>query len=220
MDFDTTGKKNSHEKILSDFRRHTADVLIGTQMITKGLDIANVTLVGVVCADISLNMGDFRCGETTFQLLTQVAGRAGRAEVSGKVVIQTYSPDHYAVTYAKDQNYAEFFEHEISLRRQMDYPPFTKLFLITFSGADERRIIVLLHRLLEIMKYCNKNSRFEMIGPAPAIVSKVNKNYRHQLMIKSKDEEKLKNFALYCVNKLKEYENLSGITAILTPNPQ
>jgi len=220
MDFDTTGQKNSHEKILSSFRRHQADILIGTQMIAKGLDIANVTLVGVICADISLNMGDFRCGETTFQLLTQVAGRAGRSHAAGRVFIQSYNPEHYAVAFARDQDYAGFFEHEISLRRQMDYPPFTKLFQITFGGEDERRVIVLIYKLFEIMKYCNKNSRFEMIGPAPEIVRKVRKNYRHRLIVKAVDEIKLKNFALYCVNKLKEHEDTSGVTMILTPNPE
>ncbi|GHU53343.1 primosomal protein N' [Clostridia bacterium] len=219
MDADTTSRKNSHEDILSAFRRREADILIGTQMIAKGLDYPNVTLVGVMCADISLNNGDFRSSETTFRLLTQVAGRAGRASAPGKVFIQTYFPEHYAVEFSKNHDYDGFYEHEISVRRSMNYPPFTKIFGIMFVGADEKNLIVLLYRLSQIMTAYNKNNMFGLIGPSPAAISKIKNNYRHKLIVKSEDEDKLRAFVLFCVGKLKETENTSNVEIFLTPNP-
>ncbi|MDR3090869.1 MAG: primosomal protein N' [Clostridiales bacterium] len=219
MDADTTSRKNAHEEILSAFRRREADILIGTQMIAKGLDYPNVTLVGVVCADISLNIGDFRGAEETFQLLTQAAGRAGRAELPGTVYIQAYNPEHYAVSYAKNHDYAGFYAHETAARAQMGYPPYAFLFEVLFTGPDERKIISLLHKLAEIMRRYNKNGLFELVGPSAAIVSKIKGNYRHKLIIKSKDEEKLTAFTLFCAEKLRKYENFDGVMVSLTPNP-
>ncbi|MDR1531353.1 MAG: primosomal protein N' [Clostridiales bacterium] len=219
MDMDTTSGKSSHERILSAFRNAEADTLIGTQMIAKGLDFPNVSLVGIVAADLSLNTGDFRAGETTFQLLTQVAGRAGRAALAGDVYIQTYNPEHYSIKFARQNNYEEFYEHEIILRRQMMYPPFCDIFCVLFIGESEKNIIILLTKLLEIMKSYNRKGLFEMIGPAPAVVSKVKNRYRWKLIIKSQDGEKLKNFTHYCVDKLKESENVENITINLTFNP-
>ena len=126
-DSDVTQKKNSHQDILNKFRNHEADILIGTQMVAKGLDLPLVTLVGVVIADTSLNLPDFRAGERTFQLLSQVAGRAGRGQSGGQVVIQTYNPNHYAIQAAARHDYKAFYEQEIKFRRQLKEPPFTQL---------------------------------------------------------------------------------------------
>ncbi len=219
MDSDTTTGKNSHDKILQQFREGKASILIGTQMIAKGLDFPNVTLVGIVAADLSLNNGDYRSAENTFQLLTQVSGRAGRGEKHGKVVIQTYNPEHYSISYVKEADYESFFTHEIALRRQMQYPPFTKVFCVLFSGASEKKVIVLTFKLLEIMKFYNRKGLFEMVGPAPASVSKIRNSYRYKLIVKAEDEEKLKSFVFYCIDKLKEKEDFSGVVLNLTLNP-
>ncbi len=219
MDSDTTTSKNSHEKMLASFRAGSYNILIGTQMIAKGLDFPNVTVVGVVAADTSLNNGDFRSAESTFQLLTQVSGRAGRAHMHGKVFIQTYTPEHYSIKYVKEMDYKQFYDHEIAIRRQMLYPPYTKIFCILFTGTSEKKIIIVLFKLLDIMKYYNRKSQFEMVGPAPAFISKINLKYRYKLIVKSVDEEKLKNFVFYCLDKLKGIEDLSDININVTLNP-
>ncbi len=219
MDLDTTRKKNGHNIILKKFSNGDADILIGTQMIAKGLDFPNVSVVGVIAADLSLNNGDYKCGENTFQLLTQVSGRAGRAEVSGNVYIQTYNPEHYSIVFAKDNNYIEFYKHEISIRRQMVYPPFSSIFFIVFTGVDEKKIITNLYKLSDIMLNYNRKGLFEFLGPAPCMISKIRKNYRWKLIVKSSDEEKLKSFVIYCLNKLKENYNLIGISVNISLNP-
>ena len=219
MDMDTTRRKQGHAKILSAFAKNEAQILIGTQMIAKGLDFPNVTMVGIVAADLSLFSGDFRAAEHTFSLLTQVSGRAGRADMSGQVFIQTYNPEHYSIMLARDANYDKFYEHEIALRRAMDYPPFTHVFMILFTGADEPVVIKSLHKLNAVMKYCNKKGMFEMLGPAPAFVSKIKKQFRWKLLVKGADEDILKKFVLYCLGKLKENDKLKGIGIHLTFNP-
>ena len=220
MDMDTTRRKNGHANIISAFRKGEAQILIGTQMIAKGLDFPNVTLVGIVAADMSLFSGDFRAGEHTFQLLTQVSGRAGRAEQSGNVYIQTYNPENYAISLAQRADYAAFYAHEISVRRTMGYPPFSHVFMVLFAGLEEKPLITALHKLLAIMQYCNKKGMFEMLGPAPAFVSKIKKQFRWKLLVKCEQEEILKQFVLYCLRKLKENDSLTGITIHLTLDPE
>lgn len=219
MDMDTTRGKYGHAKILEAFRQGEAQVLIGTQMIAKGLDFPNVVLVGVVAADISLFTGDFRAGERTFQLLTQVSGRAGRAGYSGRVFLQTYNPEHYSVELSRQGNYEAFYGREISVRRTMNYPPFTHVFVVLFTGPEEKNLIKALHTLLAVMNYCNKKGRFEMLGPAPAFISKIKKQYRWKLLVKCENEEPLKQFVIYCMNKLRDNDPLTGITAHLTLDP-
>ena len=137
MDVDTTREKNAHEKILNRFRSGDANVLVGTQMIAKGLDFPNVALVGVVAADMTLNLPDYRSVERTFQLITQVAGRAGRADVPGRVIVQTYNPDHYGIRLAAAQDYRAFYQQESAFRRSALYPPYTQIVRIVYSGADK-----------------------------------------------------------------------------------
>jgi primosomal protein N' (replication factor Y) len=199
---------------LSAFRKGEAQILIGTQMIAKGLDFPGVTLVGIVAADMSLYSGDFRAAEHTFQLLTQ------RAQQSGNVYIQTYNPENYAISLAQRADYAAFYAHEISVRRIMEYPPFSHVFMVLFAGPQEKPLITALQKLLAIMQYCNKKGQFEMLGPAPAFVSKIKKQFRWRLLIKGKQEEILKQFVLYCLRKLKENDSLTGVTIHLTLDPE
>ena len=134
MDFDTTRKKGSHEYIYRTFKEGKADILIGTQMVAKGLDFKNVTLVGIIAADLSLNLPDYRSSEKTFQLITQVSGRAGRGEKNGKVIVQTYNPEEYSIKYSLTNDYYGFFNHELAIREMMNYPPFSKILLVSLSG--------------------------------------------------------------------------------------
>jgi primosomal protein N' (replication factor Y) len=219
MDMDTTRGKNGHAKILDAFRRGEAQALVGTQMIAKGLDFPNVILVGVVAADMSLFSGDFRAGEHTFQLLTQVSGRAGRANESGRVFFQTYNPEHYCLELAQRGDYEAFYRQEIAVRFARRYPPFTHIFQVLFVGADEKAVILALRKLLAVMEYCNRKNLFEILGPTPAFVSKIKKQFRWKLLVKADDREFLKQFVLYCIRKLKENDPLPGIAAYITLDP-
>ncbi len=215
MDLDTTSKKNSHEEIIAKFRNKESRILIGTQMIAKGLDFKDVTLVGVIASDLSLFNGDYKGAENTFSLITQVAGRAGRSEHKGKVVIQTYNNEHYAITHSRNNDYISFYNEEISYREQMDYPPFTNIFNIMFTSTDEKRIIMLLHRLNQIMHYYNRKGFFTILNPAPDVISKVKNKYRWRILIKGKDRELLVQFCLFALDKLQMTESVSDITISL-----
>jgi len=219
MDLDTTSRKNAHENILKKFASGEADILIGTQMIAKGLDFPNVSVVGVIAADMSLNSGDFKCAENTFQMLTQVSGRAGRAALKGKVFIQTYNPEHYSIEFARNNDYISFYNHEITVRKQLMYPPFSHIFFIMFVSGDEKKIIKALFKLLDIMIKFNKNNQFEHIGPAPAAISKIKNQYRWKIIVKGKIEKNLRNYVLYCLDRLGESYDLSGINVNITLNP-
>ncbi|MGD9782014.1 MAG: primosomal protein N' [Kiritimatiellia bacterium] len=182
MDSDTTGAKDAHAKILGSFRRGDVDILIGTQMIAKGLDFPNVTLVGVIHADLSLQMPDFRAAERTFQLLTQVAGRAGRGDVSGEVFIQTYAPFHPAVQSARTADFETFFDQEIEFRREMRYPPFTRLTTVLFKGKDEAAVDACSKDFAGQLKPKLPTS-VRMTGPAPAPLAKAKNYFRAQLLL-------------------------------------
>ena len=182
MDSDTTGAKDAHAKILGQFRRGDLDILIGTQMIAKGLDFPNVTLVGVIYADLSLMMPDFRAAERTFQLLTQVAGRAGRGDVPGEVLIQTYAPFHPAVQSSRNADFDTFYDQEIELRREMRYPPFTRLTTVLFKGADEAAVEAGSKDFAARLK-ANLPAAARMTGPAPAPLAKAKGQHRAQLML-------------------------------------
>ena len=203
MDLDTTRKRGGYEKILSAFANGEADILIGTQMIVKGHDFPNVTLVGVLAADLSLHISDYRAAERTFQLLTQAAGRAGRGHRQGEVVIQTYQPEHYSVVTAAAQDYEAFFEQEIFLREMMHYPPKWHMLVIHAAGAQE----MLVKQAQDVLKYKiltqpdNEKSSLQVIGPADAAVSKINDIYRKMLYVKAADYQKLVSIK----NMLEEY---------------
>lgn len=219
MDADTTGAKNSHTEILDAFRSHAADILIGTQMIAKGLDFPDVTLVGVIAADLSLNTNDYHSGEVTYQLITQVAGRAGRAQSKGRVFVQTYNPDHYSIRAAVNGDYEGFYKQEREFRRLMKYPPFTNIFFVLVSGEDEKRVYRVIMTLYEIMQRYNKKADFEVFDPTTAVISKINKKYRRRMMIRSDDSERIKKYVLYTIDKLREYMPLDGVSVNISLNP-
>ncbi|SHF31721.1 primosomal protein N' [Caloramator proteoclasticus] len=183
MDMDTTRKKGEHERLYRLFKEHKADILIGTQMISKGMDFKNVTLVGVVAADTMLNLPDFRAAERTFQLLVQVAGRAGRGYDKGKVVIQTYEPEHYSIQLAATQNYNEFYKKEIEIRRFLNNPPFTDLTYFLFTSNNEEELIKICKEIEQEVKRVIP-SDFTILGPTPNFISKIKNTFRWNMMIK------------------------------------
>ncbi len=185
MDYDTTRTKNGYEQILSAFANGQADILVGTQMIVKGHDFARVTLVGILAADLSLGVSDYRAAERTFQLLTQAAGRAGRGEAPGEVVIQTYQPDHYAIQAAKEQDYEGFYEQELAYRRLMCYPPVWNLLLIAVSSPQEAQADACSEALGTRLK--ERHPGLSVIGPAEAAIARVNDIYRRALYVKCPD---------------------------------
>ena len=191
MDMDTTRTKDGHEKILEAFASEEADILIGTQMIVKGHDFPNVTLVGILAADMSLYSNDYRAGERTFQLLTQAAGRAGRGKGGGEVVIQTYSPEHYSIEMAALQDYEGFYEAEMAYRRLMGYPPVEQLLAVLMTGEQEELLETAAKYLKEFALRIDRNRRLKIIGPASPYVAKVSDVYRRVLYLKGSDYEML-----------------------------
>lgn len=186
MDLDTTTRKDAHEQILAKFRDEGIDILIGTQMIAKGHDFPNVTLVGVMAADTSLNTNDFYSAERTFSLLTQVSGRAGRAEKNGRVIVQTYECDNYSIVAAKDHNYEEFYRQEIMLREQLNYPPFCDIILINISGENENKVIEDSRVIREVFEEnLKEKSGISILKEVPAPISKIKNKYRFRIIIKS-----------------------------------
>ncbi len=192
MDADSTKSKESYEKILSAFADGKADILVGTQMIVKGHDFPNVTLVGILAADLSLNQNDYRAGERTFQLLTQAAGRAGRGDKAGEVVIQTYQPEHYSIVHAANQDYEGFYAEEILYRELLMYPPAAHMLAVLVISAKEDEGEYITRRFSELIKQrFSDNKELYIIGPAQASLSKLNDMYRHVIYFKHKDYEKL-----------------------------
>ena len=191
MDFDTTRTKGSYEKILSAFASHEADVLIGTQMIVKGHDIPDVTLVGIVAADLSLNAEDYRCSERTFQLLCQAVGRGGRGNKPGEAVIQTYHPDHYSIQAAAVQDYEAFYQEEMSYRMLLDYPPASHMMAVLGSCPEEELLVQAMHYLELYIHRVYKEKDLHVIGPAYASVGKVKDIYRQVIYLKHEKQETL-----------------------------
>jgi len=193
-DLDTTGGKLSHEQLLDRFVRGEADIMIGTQMIAKGLDLPRVTLVGVITADTILNLPDFRSGERTFQLLTQVGGRAGRSILGGKVVIQTYTPQHYAIRAAAQHDYDAFYEQEIAFRREQWYPPLSRLLRLIYlhpNAEAAQREAEHLHRILSQKIARLGIPEVDLIGPAPAFFARVRGRWRWQIIVRGTEPSAL-----------------------------
>jgi len=193
MDADTTSKKNSHQEILDKFRRREANVLLGTQMISKGLDFPDVTLVGVIAADTSLNLPDFRSAERTFQIIAQVSGRSGRGNKTGRVIVQTYSPEHYSIEYARCHDYKGFYNKEVMLRKELGYPPFSSIANIIISGTVEKEVIAYANEISKFLDEALKGYKdAEKLGPAAAAISRIKNRFRWQILVKSKREEVLR----------------------------
>ena len=203
MDVDTVSKKNSHEEILDKFRNENIDILIGTQMVVKGHHFPNVTLVGVIAADSSLNLGDFKANEKTFQTLTQVAGRAGRGEYEGRVIVQTYNPDNYAIEYSKIQDYSLFYNTEIELRKQLKYPPFCDIIVIDMSAknlAELQKVAKNLHTYLKT-RVINEKFGLLLYSPVPCPVDKIKDRYRWRMIIKCKYDDRVNNLLTDALNE-------------------
>lgn len=192
MDVDTTRQKGAHQRILDKFGNHEANILLGTQMIAKGLDFPNVTLVGVLNADTSLNLPDFRSSERTFQLLTQVAGRAGRAEKEGEVLIQTYNPQHYAIQLAQKQDYEAFYAYEMGIRRQLSYPPYYFTVGLTLSHKDEQIVVCKSSELLQLLRQ-QLSDKIKILGPTPKPIARTHNLYHYQIIVKYRFEDNLEN---------------------------
>ena len=206
MDVDTTRKKGSHQALLEQFGNGEADILLGTQMIAKGLDVPNVTLVGVLNADTALNLPDFRSSERTFQLLTQVAGRAGRAEKAGQVLIQSYNPQHYAIRFAKDQDYEGFYAYEMGIRRQLGYPPYYFTIGITLSHKKEEEVLRRAYQVMEILR-SGLSDASVILGPTPKPIARTHNLYHYQILIKYRLEDELASTLNQVLALTQEREN-------------
>lgn len=220
MDVDTTRDKHSYERIYNTFKNGEADILIGTQMVSKGLDFKNVTLVGILAADMSINIPDYRAAERTFQIITQVAGRAGRGDKQGEVLIQTYTPQHYSLQYAVNYDYEGFYEKEFTVRAMMKYPPFGKLLLINGTSKKEELLKNFMHKITMMIKPLVESCLdIEILGPIPCMISKVKENYRWQIVIKGEfDSYFSKNIKEILYDENKNVYNDIRISMDINPN--
>ena len=210
MDVDTTSNKGSHEKIINDFKEHKYDILLGTQMISKGLDFPLVTLVGVINADSSLNIPDFRSGERTFELLSQVAGRAGRSNLAGRVIIQTFNPDNQYLNFVKENSYEKFYNYEMNFRKTLKYSPYYYLISVMVTGREYEVVSKEATKAFNYLKSNIDKTSF-IYGPTTASVFRVNNVYRFQIMIKYRFDNKvfvaLKYLdSIYAVNSKVNFE--------------
>lgn len=229
MDVDTVTKKNSHEEILNKFKNENIDILIGTQMVVKGHHFPNVTLVGVIAADSSLNIDDYRANERTFQILTQVAGRAGREKERGKVIIQTYNPDNFSIQCAKKQNYDMFYDTEIVLRKQLKYPPFCDIIVIGFNGINEEKIKDISNKTYKYfyeklnsnnksLELNNTNKQIKIFKPMPAPIDKIQNRFRYRIIIKAEMTEDINSLLNNYCQKIYE-KDLKDIRISIDVNP-
>jgi len=202
MDADVMKKKDDYRHVLGEFRHGKIDVLIGTQMIAKGLHFPNVTLVGIIYADSALHQPDFRAGERTFQLLTQVAGRAGRGDIEGEVFVQAFTPFHPAIQYARRHDFNGFFEQELEFRKQLNYPPFSRVALLTLKGRNEDKVKFSAEHLKRELEKTELKD-LTISGPAPAPLLRAENFYRHQIMLRTRAMSRLS-------------QSLAKITATLT----
>lgn len=223
MDADTVSASNSHEAILSRFQQQRIPILLGTQMVAKGLDFENVTLVGVLDADMSLYVDSYRAAETTFSLLTQVVGRAGRGAEAGIALIQTMTPEHPVIRLAAEQNYDAFYALEIGLRKMRLAPPFSDLFTITFTGAFEEQVMRAAARFRDTLRRCLQQAPYsaepaQLLGPAPAHIAKINYTYRHRLTLSAKNSRQLRQLIAFCLCEFAKDKQNRGVNAFADVN--
>ncbi len=218
MDVDTTGRKGAHEKLLRDFGEHKADILLGTQMIAKGLDFPKITLVGVLSADSSLHIPDFRSSERTFQLLTQVSGRAGRHELPGEVIIQTYTPEHYSIQFAKNHNYDAFYRYEMMVRKKGQYPPFYYLALVHVNHENMNYAYSVIEKITTFLRAKLSNQAI-VLGPAASPIMKIKNRYRYQCLVKYKHEPDLIPALKKILQHFREDQVKRGLTVSIDLNP-
>jgi len=221
MDADTVSASQPHEKLLERFRKDKVPVLIGTQMVAKGLDFENVTLVGVIAPDLSLYVDDFRAGERTFSLLTQVVGRAGRGNKTGRAVIQTYTPDNDVIRFASRQDYDNFYRSEIELRRMRRHPPFADEILITASGVDEGAVLRCCVRLRQSLEQVLRRApkEWRLLGPAPASIAKVNNRYRYRLTLNGRADKETRAIIAHFIRAAHQDKENRGVSVYVDVNP-
>ena len=219
MDVDTVTKKNSHEEILNKFRDENIDILIGTQMVVKGHHFPNVTLVGVIAADTSLNIDDYRANERTFQILTQVAGRAGRENLHGDVIIQTYNPDNFSIEFAQKQNYDLFYKTEIELRKQLNYPPFCDIIVIGLSGESEKEIEEVSTFVHNMFKNNLEKYGVKVFMPMPAPIDKIKNKYRWRIIAKGKIYDEVTIVINKCLKKVYDSNLIKKTNVVVDVNP-
>lgn len=222
MDRDTTSRKNSHLNILESLESGSIDILIGTQMIVKGHDFPNVTFVGVISADTALHFPDFRSAERTFQILTQAAGRAGRGDVSGEVLIQTFNPEHYSIQMAKEQDFLGFYNEEIKFRRELNYPPFSRLINFRLTGNSEKKTMLAAKEMGKIGENLLKEDFYkwiEILGPSMAPFSKIKGKYRWQMLAKGSEPKSLHQFANVLADRLKPFIKGRGVNLDIDVDP-
>ncbi len=224
MDADTTLSRYSHEEKLEAFARGEYDILLGTQMVAKGLDFPNVELVGVLTADHMLHSNDYRAFERGFSLLTQVIGRAGRAGGKGMAVIQTAEPDHELIELAQSQDYDTFFEQEIAIRKMMQYPPFCDICMVGFVGMGEEKTRYSANVMLEIIKREVQRNHpklpVKILGPSPAQVVRVGGKFRYRMLIKCKNNKEFRAMMASCLEQYGTAKGLGGTTAFVDMNPE
>lgn len=218
MDVDTTSRKGSHERLLDDFQAGKADILLGTQMIAKGLDFPNITLVGVLTADTMLHLPDFRSSEKTFQLLTQVSGRAGRHELEGEVIIQTYTPEHYSIELAGRQNYDDFYEKEMMMRKIHHYPPFYYISLVTVTHENIMKVVSVTEKITQILQ-SRLTKEAIVLGPVASPIPRINNRYRYQCLIKYKREPELGKTLKSILDHYQQESASSGLQISIDVNP-
>ncbi|GAB3067685.1 primosomal protein N' [Virgibacillus ainsalahensis] len=203
MDVDTTRRKGAHEKLLTKFANGEADILLGTQMIAKGLDFENVTLVGVLTADSMLHLPDFRSSEKTFQLLTQVSGRAGRHELPGEVIVQTYTPDHYSIELASIYDFSEFYKKEMMMRKTFRYPPYVFLVLLTISHENQVKVVQTTQQIVQMLMKSVQGDTV-VLGPTPSAIPRIKDRYRYQCMVKYRNEPQLREYINKILDQFKD----------------
>jgi primosomal protein N' (replication factor Y) len=220
MDLDTTTGKNSHEEILTAFKKDNINILVGTQMIAKGLDFPNVTLVGVLAADSMLNTGDFRASERTFQLITQVSGRAGRGKIPGRVIIQTYNDEDFSINAACGNDYRSFYETEINLRKKLAYPPFTNIAIIIISGMDDKAAYDLSVEIKnEISGKFKTDEDLDVLGPARSPLPKIKSKYRWRIVLKCSDKDRIISIFEHVSKAFEKKSRTSKVAFSMDINP-
>ena len=223
MDADTVSAVNTHEKILEEFKENNVPVLLGTQMVAKGLDLPNVTLVGALDADLSLYADTFRAAETTFNMLTQVVGRAGRGDTAGRAMIQTAVPEHRVITLAAEQDYDGFYDLEVQMRRVQNAPPFGDSAVLTFTGQEEGKVLRgavkfrdSLNDLLQLPEYAGEICT--VLGPAPCVVAKINYNYRYRLCLRCRMTKPLRQLLAHLLRQFAQDRENRGVSAFIDVN--
>jgi primosomal protein N' (replication factor Y) len=223
MDTDTVSAANTHEQILERFQKEKTPVLLGTQMVAKGLNLPDVTLVGVLDADLGLYTQSYRAAETTFNMLTQVVGRAGRGDKAGQALIQTNVPEHKVITLAANQDYDGFYNMEIGLRRVLQYPPFGDIAMVTFTGQEESRVLHGAVKFRDSLTTCLKQPDYtgevcEVLGPAPCPVMKINYNFRYRLTLRCRMTPKLRQLLAHLLRSFSQDRENRNMCAFIDVN--